>query len=131
MHHYSYQDGLGASNKTSLSLGLCLEPCGGLGRGAVSYERDTPEEVSSGAAGGDEEEGLFQHLPRREPPAEGLGLQLLYRNVQWFRGELVFKARRLLYDSTLGLRAIQKKMRMSRAQGVQGYLAHKKTPPPP
>jgi len=30
--------------------------------------------------------------------------QLLYRNVQRFRGGLVFKAHRLLYHSTLGLR---------------------------
>jgi len=32
----------------------------------------------------------------------------LYRNVQRFRGGLVFKARRLLYHSTLGLRVIKK-----------------------
>jgi len=35
--------------------------------------------------------------------------QLLYRNVQRFRGGLVFKAHRLLYHSTLGLRVIKKK----------------------
>jgi len=35
--------------------------------------------------------------------------QLLYSNVQWFRGGFVFKARRLLHHSTLGLRAITKK----------------------
>ena len=35
--------------------------------------------------------------------------QLLYRNVQRFRGGLVFKAHRLLYQSTLGLRVIKKK----------------------
>jgi len=34
---------------------------------------------------------------------------LLYRNVQWFRGGLVFKAHRLLYHSTPGLRVIKKK----------------------
>jgi len=28
---------------------------------------------------------------------------LFYRNVQWFRGGLVFKAHRLVYHSTLGL----------------------------
>ena len=33
----------------------------------------------------------------------------LHRNVQRFRGGLVFKAQRLLYHSTLGLRVIQKK----------------------
>jgi len=32
-----------------------------------------------------------------------------YRNVQRFRGGLVFKAHRLLYHSTLGLRVIKKK----------------------
>jgi hypothetical protein len=31
--------------------------------------------------------------------------------VQWFRGGLVFKAHRLLYNSTLGLRLIKKKKR--------------------
>ena len=35
--------------------------------------------------------------------------QLLYRIVQRFRGGLVFKAHRLLYHSTLGLRVIQQK----------------------
>jgi len=34
---------------------------------------------------------------------------LLYRNVQRFRGGLVFKAHGLLYHSTLGLRVIKKK----------------------
>ena len=36
-------------------------------------------------------------------------LQLLRRNVNRFRGGLVFKARRLFYHSTLGLRVIKKK----------------------
>ena len=35
--------------------------------------------------------------------------QLLRRNVKWFRGGLVFKAHRLLFHSTLGLRVIKKK----------------------
>ena len=35
--------------------------------------------------------------------------QLLYRNVKRFRGRHVFKAQRLLYHSTLGLRVIKKK----------------------
>ena len=35
--------------------------------------------------------------------------QLLYRNVQQFRGGLVLKAHRLLHHSTLGLRVIQKR----------------------
>ena len=34
--------------------------------------------------------------------------QLLYRNVQQFRGGLVFKAHRLLYHPTLGLRVIKR-----------------------
>jgi len=36
---------------------------------------------------------------------------LLHRNVQRFRGGLVFKAHRLLYHSTLALRVITKKKR--------------------
>ena len=39
--------------------------------------------------------------------------QLLYRNVQRFRGGLVFKAHRRLYHSTLGLRVIKKKKKMT------------------
>ena len=39
---------------------------------------------------------------------EGLE-QLLRRNVQRFRGGLVFKAHRLVYHSTLGWRVIKKK----------------------
>jgi len=35
--------------------------------------------------------------------------QLLHRNVKRFRGRLVFKAHRLLYHSTLGLRVLKKK----------------------
>ena len=35
--------------------------------------------------------------------------QLLYRNVQWFRGGLVFMVHRLLYHTTLGSRVINKK----------------------
>jgi len=41
--------------------------------------------------------------------------QLLRRNVKRYRGGLVFKARRLLYHSTLGLRVIN-----SRHRGVNG-----------
>ena len=37
--------------------------------------------------------------------------QPLRRNVKRFRGGLVFKARRLLYHLTLGLRVLQKKMK--------------------
>jgi len=36
--------------------------------------------------------------------------QLLYRNMQWFRGGLAFKAHRLLYHGTLGVRVIKKKI---------------------
>ena len=35
----------------------------------------------------------------------------LYRNVQWFRSGLVFKAHQLVYHSTLGLRVIKLKRR--------------------
>jgi len=41
-------------------------------------------------------------------------------NAQRFRGGLVFKAHRLLYHSTLGLRVIKKK-KMRRAVGAQLY----------
>ena len=38
--------------------------------------------------------------------------QLLHSNVQRFRGGLVFKAHRLLYHSTLGLRVVKKKKKV-------------------
>jgi len=47
-----------------------------------------------------------------------IGEQLLYRNVQRFRGGLVFKAHRLLYHSTLGLRVIKKKKNLESGVGV-------------
>ena len=40
---------------------------------------------------------------------DGHSEQLLHRNVQRFRGGLVFKAHRLLHHSTLALRVIKKK----------------------
>ena len=43
--------------------------------------------------------------------------QLLCRTVKRFRGGLVLKAHRLLYHSTLGVRAIQKRRR--RVEGVR------------
>ena len=54
-------------------------------------------------------------MRRTGPPARcrvrgvALRVQLLHRNVQRFRGGRVFKAHRLLYYSTLGLRVIKKK----------------------
>jgi len=60
-------------------------------------------------------------------------LQLLHRNVKRFRGGLVFKAHRLLYHSTLGLRVIKKKrrtflswsiMRMSLPREGRASLTH-------
>ena len=45
------------------------------------------------------------------------------RNVQRFRGGLVFKAHRLLYHSTLGLRVIKKKV-----GGVQGMKPTPRSP---
>jgi len=41
-------------------------------------------------------------------------IKVLHRNVQRFRGGLVFKAHRLLYHSTLGLRGIKKKKKRRR-----------------
>ena len=35
-----------------------------------------------------------------------------HRDVDWFRGGLVFKAHRLLYHSTLGSRVIKRKKRL-------------------
>ena len=43
--------------------------------------------------------------------------QLLKKNVERFRGGLVFKAHRLLYHSTLGLRVTKKKKVAARTAG--------------
>jgi len=48
-------------------------------------------------------------------PADGRE-QLLSRNVKRFRGGLVFKAHRLLYHSTLGLKVIKKKKKDGRRE---------------
>ena len=45
----------------------------------------------------------------RKPGSGKQGEGVLHRNVQRFRGGLVFKAHRILYHSTLGLRVIKKK----------------------
>ena len=45
---------------------------------------------------------------------------LLYRNVQWFRGGLVFKAHRRVYHSTLGSRDIKQK----KVWGVHHAVEH-------
>ena len=50
--------------------------------------------------------------------------QLLCRNVELFRGGLVFKAHRLLYRSTLGSRVIKKKRRF-RTESLDRSEAHK------
>jgi len=54
------------------------------------------------------------------------------RNVQWFRGGLVFKAQRLLYHSTLGLRVIKKKRNLGLEQN-SGFkvLDFDRLPQPP
>ena len=59
--------------------------------------------------------GLHEQMPC------GLVDQLLRRNVKRFRGGLVFKAHRLLYHSTLGLRVIKKK----RSRPVGGWSTNK------
>ena len=48
--------------------------------------------------------------------------QLLRRNVKWFRGGLVFKAHRLLYLSTLGLRVIKKRRERQRQVGGRNFI---------
>ena len=59
--------------------------------------------------------GLFPS--NLHPPHDEL---LLHRNVQRFRSGLVFKAYRLLYHSTLGLRVIKKKRRARPQQRACG-----------
>ena len=66
----------------------------------------------------------FLNFAKSEIPQVGSGQVLPdhtadYRNVQWFRGGLVFKVHRLLYHSTLGLTVITKERRHS---GPEGFL---------
>ena len=56
-----------------------------------------------------------------------VGGQLLYRNVQRFRGGLVCKAHRPLYHSTLGLRVIKKKKGTHPTQSSVGAKMATKT----
>jgi len=50
--------------------------------------------------------------------------QPLYRNVQWFRGGLLFEAHRLVHHSTLGLRVIKKKKTRAgqSTRALSGYV---------
>ena len=67
------------------------------------------EVVSEGAAPHQLHAYLHDDLPIRLPKRFSIEEQLLYRDVQRFRGGLVFKAHRRLNHSTLGLRVIKKK----------------------
>ena len=49
---------------------------------------------------------------------------MLHRNVQRFRGGLVFKAHRLLYHSTLGLRVKKKKKDLEADLGEEARVDH-------
>jgi len=77
-------------------------------RGASTQVR---EGVHRGAAVHDrvgEDGGLVRHrVARLDRRLDNAGRRV--RNVQRFRGGLVFKAHRLLYHSTLGLRVIKKR----------------------
>ena len=91
-----------------------------LGGGGVSYERGTP-------VGGVDPRSKTAVLDSSVVPSGAGG--------QRFRGGLVSKAHRLLYHSTLGLRVIKMTKKSGGAgeladRQVQGYLAHKKLPPP-
>ena len=70
----------------------------------VSYERGTPVTLSAPSP---------EALPARSISSASRthGYALRRRNVQRFRGGLVFEAHRLVYHSTLGVRAIEKKKR--------------------
>ena len=55
----------------------------------------------------------MEKTPDESSTASRAPLKLFtYRNVQWIRGGLVFKAHRLLCHSSLGLRVIKKKKKM-------------------
>ena len=60
-------------------------------------------------------QGLFPYGIHGPHPYAGW--QLLYMNMQRLRGGLVFKASRLLYQSTLGLSVIKKMKRAGTAGG--------------
>jgi len=54
--------------------------------------------------------------PGSAPTQTSISEQLLRRNVNRFRGGLVFKARRRVHHSTLGWRVIKKKKKNTRMQ---------------
>ena len=65
-------------------------------------------------------------------PADPRSTVLLSRNVEQFRGRLVFQAHRLVYHSTLGLRVIKKKKKVDRGGGKRfsGWLAVRRSSGP-
>ena len=81
-----------------------------LGGGAVSYERATP--ATHGAC-------------PPPPGGSGSGSEIrLHGNMQRFRSKLEFKARKLLYHSTLDLRITKKKKKVrvyDKNKEVEGY----------
>ena len=56
-------------------------------------------------------DGVIGGVVEATPLHEVSPIQLLRRNVKRFRGGLVYKAHRLLYHPTLGLRGIKKRRR--------------------
>ena len=73
----------------------------------------------------------FSHPWDIAKPSFSAVLHLLDRNVNRFRGGLVFKAHRLLYHSTLGLRVIKKKKKNERfrSKKVKGQTGERFTNP--
>ena len=103
-------------------MALCLGTYGDPMGVGVSYERGTPVALPP---------ARLRPLVQDEPSSGRWidcirTLQLLYRNVERFRGGLVVKARRLLYHSALGLRVIKRRERtLHRAQfTLRGAVGH-------
>jgi len=96
---------LSLSLALSLSSGVSVESrvCDGSDQ---KEDRRIVEEVEGEE--GCARETLDHPVVELTAPARG-NRELLHKNVQRFRGGLVFKAHRLLYRSTPGLRVIKKK----------------------
>ena len=115
------EQGSSLSLALSLSSGVSVESrvCDGSDQ---KEDRRIVEEVEGEE--GCARETLDHPVVELTAPARG-NRELLHKNVQRFRGGLVFKAHSLLYHSTLGLRVIKKKRSVaSRSRAVCREVGH-------
>jgi len=98
-------------------------------RGRMSRPASTSRRCTKGSR-------AWPREPRARPPASrvhrlGVRVGVEGFNVQRFRGGLVFKAHRLLYHPTLGVRVIKKKKKHTPLTGSPAACRPRRPPPGP